>query len=168
VVRKRREISVPVCDVEQATTLPRAAAPRDDHEETRRVQIEPDIILPSRFLGRTVATPEKRLLLAVLEEAVATLQRNALASDRHGRIMFTEVQAWFASDDAAWLYSFAGICDAVGIDAAYVRRGLARWLRSQQGPSPERVARMYRFPFRRVNGTRHRTNGQAEGMPRRA
>jgi hypothetical protein len=129
---------------------------------------EPDIILPSQFLPRTIATPEKRLLLAVLEEAIGTFQRYATATDRNSRALFADVEAWFASEDTAWLYSFIGICDAVGIDATYVRSGLGRWLGTHRTPSLATAQPLYRFPFRRVNGTRCRTTGRAEGMSRRA
>lgn len=87
-----------------------------------------DIILPSQLLPRTITTPEQRLLLAVLEEAVGTFQRYVMATDRHTRDMFTDVVAWFASEDTAWPCSFVAICDALGIDAPYVRSGLERWL----------------------------------------
>jgi hypothetical protein len=130
--------------------------------------LEPDIILPSQYLSRTFATPEKRLLLAVLEEAVATFQRYVIATDHHSRAMFADVEAWFASEETAWLYSFNGICDALGIDATYVRSGLGRWRGTHRMPSFETAQTPYRFPFRRVNGTRHRTNGRPEGMRRRA
>jgi hypothetical protein len=101
-----------------------------------RVPLEPDVIVPSHFLPRTMATPEKRLLLAVLEEAVRTFQRYVLATGRRSRAMFTEVETWFASEDTAWLYSFVAICDALGIDATYVRSGLG--LLHQQGGSGRR------------------------------
>ena len=129
---------------------------------------EPDIILPNRFLPRTIATPEKRRLLAVLEEAVGTFQRYAIAPDHRSRALYIDVEAWFSSEDTAWLCSFIGICDALGIDATYVRSGLGRWLSRQRTPSLGTVEPLYRFPFRRVNGTRCRTNGRAEGMSRRA
>lgn len=130
--------------------------------------IEPDIILPSQFLPRTVGTPEKRLLLAVLEEAVGTYQRYVMATDRRGRAILADVEAWFASEDTLWLYSFVGICDALGLDATYVRAGLAPWANRHRARALVAPRSLYRFPFRRVNGTRLRTNGRAEGTPRRA
>jgi hypothetical protein len=129
---------------------------------------EPDIILPGRFFPRAIATPETRLLLAVLEEAIGTFQRYAVATDPRSRSIFIDVEAWFNSEETTWLYSFMGICDTLGIDATYVRSGLGRWLGTQRTPSRETSQPLYRFPFRRVNGTRCRTNGRAEGMSRRA
>lgn len=125
--------------------------------------IEPDILLPLQHAGRSMATPEKRLLLAVLEEAVATHQRHVLATDRRGRALFADVHAWFVSDDATWLCGFVAICDALGLEASYVRAGLGL---GAEAPSMRRS--LYRFPFRRVAGTRHRTTERAEGTSRRS
>jgi hypothetical protein len=129
--------------------------------------IEPDIILPSQFLPRTVATPEKRLLLAVLEEAVGTYQRYVMATDRRGRMVFAEVEAWFASEDVTWLFAFVPVCDALGIDATYVRSGLAPWADTHRKRWHGTAPPCYRFPFRRVSGTRQRTSGRPQGTRRK-
>jgi hypothetical protein len=131
--------------------------------------LEPEIILPSQLPCATVETPEKRLLLAVLEEAVWTYQRNLMATEPRGRALFTDVEAWFASEDSLPLYSFVAICEVIGLNATYVRSGLGLWrdaarrTRSREAPEPP-----YRSPFRRVNGTRHRATGRAPGMAKRA
>jgi hypothetical protein len=128
--------------------------------------VESDLILPVQFLPRSIATPEKRLLLAVLEEAVGTYQRYASARrlDGRERAVLADVEAWFASVDSRQLYSFVGICDALGLEATHVRSGLGLWLDSHGAPKHEG----YRFPFRRVNGVRHQANGRAPGLVRRA
>jgi hypothetical protein len=126
--------------------------------------MESDLILPVQFLQRSIATPEKRLLLAVLEEAVGTYQRyaSALRLDGRNRAVLADVEVWFASADSHGLYSFVAICDALGLDATYVRSGLRLWADSHRAPNLEG----YRFPFRRVNGVRHQANGRALGMTR--
>jgi hypothetical protein len=73
---------------------------------------------------------------------------------------------WFASDDSVWLYSFVAICDVVGLDPTYVRAGLGLWTDMQRTQPAETAPLSYRFPFRRMNGTRHRTNARATGMAR--
>ena len=70
----------------------------------------------------------RRLLLAVLQEAIGTFQRYAAARDRRGRAAFTEVDAWFASEETEWVFSFVSVCDALGIDGTYLRAGLRRWM----------------------------------------
>jgi hypothetical protein len=69
----------------------------------------------------------RRLLLAVLQEAIGTFQLNADTSDRRGRAAFTQVDAWFASEETESVFSFVSICDALGLEATYVRAGLRRW-----------------------------------------
>ena len=132
--------------------------------------MEPDLILPVQFLHPSIATPEKRLLLAVLEEAVATYQRYASAPclDRRNRAVLDDVKAWFASADSHGIYSFVAICDVLGLEATYVRSGLGLWADSNRAPALETEGSLYRFPFRRVNGVRHRINDQAPGVARRA
>jgi hypothetical protein len=76
----------------------------------------------------------RRLLLAVLQEAIGTFQRHAAARDRQGRAAFTEVDAWFASEETEWVFSFVSICDALGIDGTYVRAGLQRWMDGHHAP----------------------------------
>jgi hypothetical protein len=117
------------------------------------VRLEPDFVLPDQFLPRGLSTPERRLLLAVLEEAVGTYQRCVAAGDLHLRAILADVDEWFASDASDLLFSFVGICDALGIEPAYVRAGLSRWAARHRTAAHHAKAR-YRFPFSRVNGTR--------------
>lgn len=90
------------------------------------------IELPSQYADRhganaTQLQPEQRLMLRVLEDAVATYQKYAFARDPRGRALYREAEAWIASDDRDWLYSFARICDALGLGTDYLRRGLDAW-----------------------------------------
>ena len=71
--------------------------------------IEPDTIRPSQFFQRGIATPETRLLLAVLEEALNTRQRHLATTDPRSLAVLAEVEAWFRSDDAARLCAFVPI-----------------------------------------------------------
>ena len=71
--------------------------------------------------------PEKRLLLAILEEAVATVQRYVVDERRRGRRLYREAEAWVLSDDMSWPCTFRRICDALGIDPDYLREGVMRW-----------------------------------------
>ena len=69
---------------------------------------------------------ERRLLLAVLEDAIRTYQRYAFADDGRGAALLSHVEAWFASEDSDWTFSFVAICDVLGLDASYLRRGIRR------------------------------------------
>ena len=128
--------------------------------------VESDIILPSWLVQRAIATPEKRLLLAVLEEAIGTYQRYAITTDGRSRALLAEVEAWFASEDVTRLYAFVPICEALGLDPTYVRSGLGPWAARHRQRWHDTPPPCYRFPFRRVVGTRKRTTGRAAGMGR--
>jgi hypothetical protein len=88
-----------------------------------------DTILPSRFFDRLrkARTPEKRLLAAILEDAIEVYRDHAEMRRRHDRELLHEVETWFASDDAGYPFSFRRICVELGVDAAWVRQVLARW-----------------------------------------
>ena len=82
-----------------------------------------DTVLPVQFFrlgGRQRMQPERRLMLAVLEDAVLQLTRTPLSRDT------METHAWIASDDRSWPYSFANVCEALSLDAGAVRMALER------------------------------------------
>jgi hypothetical protein len=88
----------------------------------------------------TVSQPEKRLMLALLEGAVGDFQKYATASNAHGRRLFADVDAWFASTSHGML-DFETICDGLGLDPSFLRSGLHRWRAARcgdtgAGPSP--------------------------------
>jgi hypothetical protein len=93
--------------------------------------IEPELVLPAQLLGPTWrgrAEGERSLMLAVLEDGVASIRRYAASSRARHRKLAREAQRWFLSDDDHYPFSFAAICAALGIDAGRVRAGLRRQL----------------------------------------
>ena len=135
------------------------------------LELAPETVLPSQFFDRLQVDaslqPEKRLMLAVLEDAVGTFQKYADVSSRHGRRLFSEAEEWFASPDADWPFAFVNVCQALGLDAEYLRAGLWRW-RDRQPRRGEDATKVVRFPFRRVNGSRHSVTGRPVGLRRSA
>jgi len=117
-----------------------------------------DAVLPSQLDSNRAdagLVPEKRLMLAVLEEAVFTYQRDVGV----GGVEFGEVERWFADDDRDWPFSFVNICGALELEPSFVRHGLAEWAR-QRALLPAGQRRRLRNPFRRMNGSRHRPSGR--------
>lgn len=147
------------------------AAPTTRRQTRSGVDLEPETILPSQYFGGididASLQPEKRLMLAVLEDAVGTFQKHVNAHDRRGRLLFAEAEEWFASADTAWPYSFAVMCQGLGLDADYLRKGLWKWREDQRSRRGTGGA-VIRFPFRRVNGTRHAITGRPIGLRRSA
>jgi len=88
-------------------------------------------LLPEQFFSPgtqsfALWTGERRLLLAVLEDAVNSFLKYRVARSRRGQRLFAETLDWFWSREQRWLYSFASICRHLGLDADYIRGGLSR------------------------------------------
>jgi hypothetical protein len=99
----------------------RAPALRPDPDLELGLRLEP---LVESFLSRATREPSRRLMLAVLADAIATFRRTAGMATRDDAAVFAETAHWFASDDESDPFAFVAICGALGIDAAYLRRGL--------------------------------------------
>ena len=116
---------------------------------------EPDLITPEQYGDRVQQErsdqPEVRLMLAILEDAVATYQRFASQQNRKNQRLFRETESWINSSDTSWPYSFENICVALRLEPDVLRQGLRQW-KAEETPV---VGDRYRFPFRRVNGKRH-------------
>lgn len=76
---------------------------------------------------RRQPTPETRLLIAILEEAINCFQRYYFAEHDSGQRLFREADEWLMSNQRDWAFSFESICDAIGLDPSYVRYGLRQW-----------------------------------------
>lgn len=98
-------------------------------------QMEPDVLLSDLFgsgkRGET-ASSEKRLMLAVLRNALECYQKHLNATDRTGREIFAEAAAWIESTNGRGLFSFENISEALELEPEYVRRQLARWRDTQR------------------------------------
>ncbi len=123
--------------------------------------LEADIPLPDRLgrVGARCATPEQRLMLAVLEDAVYTYQV-CCASRTTGRHVFRETMEWFESDDTTSPFCFVTICELVGLDPGYLRAGLLRW-RERYGAHLAAGPPVMRI--RNMRGLRHRVSPRRPG-----
>jgi len=98
--------------------------------------LAPETIVPAQFHSRhrvnASSIPEMRLMLAVLEDALATLRKYAGARSLYGQRLYRETQRWFESNQASWPFAFVSVCDALGIEPSRLRRGIARWLQASR------------------------------------
>ena len=96
---------------------------------------EPDALLPSQFYaafcGGSSVRGEKRLMLAVLQDALDCYQKYAFAKDGPARQMFADADSWISSDDRNWYFSFENICEILEINPSYLRGGVQEWRRQQ-------------------------------------
>lgn len=117
--------------------------------------LAPAVLLPSQFADMRApeVPPVRRLLVAVLEDAVRTYQRGLSLSGEYADRAVRETEAWFASDEIDSPFTFVAICAALDLDPDHLRAGLRRWAtrlgedRAARQRSPLRV--------RRVAGDRH-------------
>ena len=68
--------------------------------------------------------PEKALVLAVLEDAIHCFQQYSVARDRAGKQKFSEAENWIMRQGRDWVFTFDNVCELLGLDPQYVRRGL--------------------------------------------
>ena len=79
------------------------------------------LVLPLRAIGaRAAPTGEQRLMLAVLCDAMHAYAAEQARRKRPVRLF--ELQQWFESRDRSYVFAFESVCDALGLDATYMRR----------------------------------------------
>lgn len=90
-------------------------------------------------------TPEERLMVAVLEEALMSFARGLHSRDPIVRQDSMEVDQWVRSRCNRDLFSFESICAILQLDPDYLRAGFAaiRW-RSRSAPSSQPIRKRYR------------------------
>jgi len=92
--------------------------------------LEPDIFLPAQFYGTGGLSRqlegEKRLMIAVLKDAVECLDKYRGARNSLGRCQYQSAIEWVQDTDTDWLFSFTNICDLLGFDPEYLREMLLK------------------------------------------
>lgn len=71
--------------------------------------------------------PEKRLMLAVLDDALKCFQNSASAADNRSKKLFKETEEWFWLKDQEEIFAFEQICAVLGLGPDYIRRKLLEW-----------------------------------------
>jgi hypothetical protein len=114
----------------------------------------PDCLLADQYFDRLCAratdTPEKRLMFAVLLDAVIHLQRRHTTGA-------AEAERWIRGIDAAVAeptFSFENICDALGIESEYLARGLLAFRTGNDSKLLGAPVRQLRTSHRRITPLR--------------
>lgn len=96
---------------------------------------QPDSLLPAQFFAslkqRSQACGERRLMAAILEDAIDCFQKYLWAKDNRSRNLRQEAESWFLSDDDSWPFSFINVCHALDLEPDFLRRGLWNWKEKQ-------------------------------------
>jgi hypothetical protein len=97
-------------------------------EEKMAGLFTPDTLLPSQFFDRvrrrSELDGERRLMIAVLEDALDVFRKQVGARDVRSQQLFHEAEDWLEDREANDLFSFENICDVLDLNADYIRRGL--------------------------------------------
>jgi hypothetical protein len=91
---------------------------------------EPDTLLSAQYfenLRSKTLVPERRLTLAVLEDAVNCFQANVMAQSGRRKKLFKETEDWIMAPGDDWIFSFVSVCEILRLNPEYVRQGLLRW-----------------------------------------
>lgn len=108
---------------------------------------QPDVLLPTQFFAtlrrKQVQEPERRLVIAILEDAVDCYHKHLFARDHKARQLFLDAEEWISSEDRTWPFSFENICELLDLHPAYLRRGLLQWKEQQLAErSPGRIVHL--------------------------
>jgi len=105
--------------------------------------LEPDIFLPSQFYGTGGLSRklegEKRLMIAILKDAVECLEKYRDARSGIGHIQYQNAIEWVEDTGTEWLFSFTNICDLLGFDPHYMREVLLKRENRYTKPARRRV-----------------------------
>ncbi|MDH3443790.1 MAG: hypothetical protein OEN50_07700 [Deltaproteobacteria bacterium] len=104
----------------------------------------------------------KKLMLAVLQEALNNFVQFIDAKSSEGRQQFKEIESWFWADDADWLFSFKNISEHLGLNPSYFREGLTQ-LKSNKLTN-RRLTATKSKPFR-IGRTAYRTRYTGKARP---
>ena len=104
---------------------------------------QPDTLLAEQCFedrrGRSLG-PERRLVLAILEDAILTFQDNHAARDGKKKRLFDQAHVWLFNVSDDWVFSFENICHLLEFNPEYIRKGLAQW-REKESAKPPSVAK---------------------------
>ncbi|MGE5218373.1 MAG: hypothetical protein ACM3SP_15370 [Chloroflexota bacterium] len=100
-------------------------------EERVTSLFQPDTLLPDQYLDtfrrKLHLEPEKKLMLAILEDAIACYQKYLFARDSKGKALFQEAEEWMEVVDSEGIFAFDSVCESLGLNPDYLRRGMIEW-----------------------------------------
>ena len=125
----------------------------------------PEIILPEQvlqgFRRDSYISGEKALMLAVLEDGIRCFQEHLTNPRSNPRLLSKQAEEWIRAADYEWPFSFANVCETLGIDPDALRSALLKWKAerlagSERGTPTPTDKKVYRLHLRtkRTSGVR--------------
>jgi len=97
--------------------------------------LQPQVLLPSQFSDSrhrpAQLEPLRRLMAAILEDALRCFQRNINARGIRLRREFLEAKEWFFGSGAEGPFAFENVCSVLDLDPKQLRRNLRDWRTNQ-------------------------------------
>lgn len=97
---------------------------------------EESTVVPEQFFvsqRRSTVHGERRLLLAVLEEAIDCYCKTCGSGDTRSRNLYREADKWLFSNDRTQCFAFGNICDVLDLDSSSIRHALLAWKADRAG-----------------------------------
>jgi hypothetical protein len=106
----------------------------------------PEVLTPDQYYDQrrddSVMRPVKRLMMAVLEDALRCFQNNATTASGPRKRLYAEAEEWLCGDNSDGPFSFNTVCETLGIEPHYLRSGLLQWREEQlRGIAARRLTR---------------------------
>ena len=123
--------------------------------------LQTETLLPVQFHGarrRAAIEPERRLMLAMLVDAVRCFQSSSEPRLPAKRREYAEAQSWIFSDDDSGFFSFGAICNALEIDRKSVRQRFLHWQERKDGARSNEVQALHLKPSPRRRKHSRRTH----------
>jgi hypothetical protein len=110
----------------------------------------PDVILPAQYYERSstleVASGEKALMLAVLEDGIRCFQEHLKNPRVRPRLLARQAERWIRSKDWEWPFSFNNVCESLELNPECLRARLLAPREEGAAPSKPRSShRVYRL-----------------------
>jgi len=150
-----------------------------DYDGDLKMLFEPDELAAYEYRKtserKTFFEPERRLVYAVLEDAILCFQRFINATSKKEKQLYQDAAAWIFEREDNRIFSFEFICDICGFDADFLRMGLRKWREQNRssGASRKTIAQLSRratrqlklYGYRRGDRASIRTRGAAFRSP---
>jgi hypothetical protein len=102
---------------------------------------QPDTLLSAQYFdihrGKKLPDPEHRLMLAILDDAIACFRDNLFAQNRKNKRLFDDAEEWIVTPGGDSIFSFDNVCETLGLNPAYLRRGLLQWRETHRFDRPK-------------------------------
>jgi hypothetical protein len=115
--------------------------------------LSPAPVLPEQFYFRPTgsshpASGVRALMWAMLEDAIACVQKQALTPSRRHQRLACEAERWIFADNTTWVFSFLNVCAALGLEPEYLRTKLTQWRQRWARPARQVTPRSAQDTFK--------------------